>query len=87
MTLKEYELGFDYERDAACSIGDHGGLKGHCPNCGNVNYRLLGWFGARARWAKEWGVTEDEAEDRMARRDIEKRIKKGELVGPVEDHL
>ena len=85
MTFIEIET--DWATVAACHMGNHGGEKGHCPDCGHVNYRLLGWFGARARWAKAWGVTEDEAEDRMARRDIEKRIKKGELIGPVEDYL
>lgn len=77
----------DYATQAACHTGDHGGEKGHCPDCGHVNYRLLGWFGARARWAKAWGVTEQEAEDRMARTDIEKRLKSGELEGVVEDYL
>ena len=75
MTCIEVEP--DYETLAACSMGD----------CGDVNYRLLGYYGARARWAKAWGVTEDEAADRMARRDIEERIKTGELIGPVEDYL
>ena len=74
------------ERDAACSIGDHGG-KGHCANCGHVNYRLLGWFGAVARWAKAWGVTKDEAEDRIVRGQIAKDIKAGVLEGAVEDYL
>ena len=77
----------DLATRAACAMGDHGGLKGHCPDCGDVNYRLLGWYGAVARWAKAWGVTEDMAIDRMARRDIEKRIKSGELEGTAEDYL
>ena len=85
MTCIEVEP--DYATQAACHMGDHGGEKGHCPGCGHVNYRLLGYYGALARWAKAWGVTEDEAADRMARRDIEERIKKGELIGPVEDYL
>ena len=36
--------------------------KGICPRCGEINYRLLGFYGAVARWAKEWGVSEKEAE-------------------------
>ena len=75
------------EDDAACHYGDHGGLNGHCANCGDVNYRLLGWFGAVARWAKAWGVTKDDAEDRIVRSQIAKDIKAGVLEGAVEDYL
>lgn len=39
--------------------------KGPCPNCGETNYRLMGFYGAVARWAKAWGVTEDAAEQRI----------------------
>jgi hypothetical protein len=39
--------------------------EGHCPRCGDTNYHLLGYFGAVARWAKQWGVTKDEAERRI----------------------
>lgn len=39
--------------------------KGPCPRCGEVNYRLMGYYGAVARWAKEWGVSGDEAERRI----------------------
>ena len=42
--------------------------KGNCKRCGEVNYRLLGYYGAIASAAKRWGCTEDEAEDRMAQR-------------------
>lgn len=39
--------------------------RGPCPRCGEANYRLMGYYGAVARWAKEWGVSEDDAERRM----------------------
>lgn len=39
--------------------------RGHCPRCGKVNYQLLGYYGAIARWAKEWGVSRKEAERRI----------------------
>lgn len=39
--------------------------RGRCPRCGSINYALMGYYGAVARWAKAWGVTEDEAERRM----------------------
>lgn len=39
--------------------------RGHCPRCGKTNYRLLGYFGALARWAKAWRVSEEEAEERF----------------------
>ena len=77
----------DYATLAACHMGDHGGERGHCPYCGDVNYRLLGWFGARARWAKAWGVTKDEAAERIVRNQIAKDIKAGVLEGAVEDYL
>lgn len=41
--------------------------KGNCPRCGEINYHLLGWYGAVARWAKAWGVSEEEAEKRIER--------------------
>ena len=41
---------------------------GHCPRCGRVNYALLGFYGAVARWAKAWGVSKEEAEHRIAMR-------------------
>ena len=52
-----------------------------------MNYRLLGWYGARERWAKAWGVTQDEAEDRIVRGQIARAIKAGEIDGNVEDYL
>ena len=39
--------------------------KGPCPNCGETNYHLMGWYGAVARWAKAWGVDEEEAAERI----------------------
>lgn len=37
---------------------------GRCPRCGDVNYALMGYYGARARWAKAWGITPEEVEAR-----------------------
>lgn len=45
--------------------------KGNCPRCGKVNYALMGYFGAIARWAKAWGVSEDEAERRIGQHQLE----------------
>ena len=39
--------------------------KGRCPRCGETNYQFMGYYGAIARWAKAWGVSEDEAERRI----------------------
>ena len=39
--------------------------KGHCPRCGKVSYSLMGWYGAVARNAKRWRVSEQEAEKRI----------------------
>lgn len=38
---------------------------GHCSRCGQVNYQLLGYYGAIARWAKAWDVSKEEAEQRF----------------------
>ena len=46
--------------------------KGPCPRCGEVNYRLMGFYGAVARWAKKWGVSEDEAERRIGQHQLAK---------------
>jgi len=43
--------------------------KGACPRCGKTNFRLLGYYGAVARWAKAWGVSEKEAERRIEEHD------------------
>ena len=48
-----------------CHIEGCIGEKGNCRRCGEVNYRLLGFYGAVARWAKAWCVSEDEAEERI----------------------
>jgi len=40
--------------------------KGPCPRCGETNYAWMGYWGAVARWAKAWGISEDEAERRIA---------------------
>lgn len=42
--------------------------RGHCPDCGRTNYALLGYYGAIARWAKKWGVTQTAAEERIIAR-------------------
>lgn len=48
-----------------CRIGDHCDYKGpSCSCCRFVNYRWLGYLGARARWAKAWGISEDAVEER-----------------------
>ena len=39
--------------------------KGNCSRCGEINYALMGFYGAVARWAKVWGIPEEEAEDRI----------------------
>jgi len=49
--------------DLCCMEGCVG--NGHCPRCGKTNYRLLGFFGAVARWAKAWDVSKEEAERRI----------------------
>jgi hypothetical protein len=48
-----------------CYIEGHIG-KGRYPRCGAINYVLMGYYGAIARWAKAWGISEDEAEARIA---------------------
>ena len=39
---------------------------GRCPRCGDINYALMGYYGAVARWAKGWGVSTEEAETRIS---------------------
>ena len=53
----------DASRAAACYTGCIG--RGQCPRCGGINYRLMGYYGAIARWAKAWGVSEAQAEERI----------------------
>ena len=55
--------------------------KGPCPRCGEVNYRLMGYYGAVARWAKEWGVSQEEAERRISRHETARLVKAGEICG------
>ena len=55
--------------------------KGNCSRCGEVNYRLMGYYGAVARWAKKWGITEAAAEFRIEAHHMEKAIKRGEICG------
>lgn len=38
---------------------------GPCSRCGETNYHLMGYIGARKRWAKTWGVSEEETEKRF----------------------
>lgn len=40
--------------------------RGRCPRCGSINYGLMGYYGAVTRWARAWGVSEEEAERRIA---------------------
>ena len=54
--------------DDYCHMEGHSGSP-YCPSCGNTNYQHLGFLGAIGRWAKEWGVTKDEAFDRITARD------------------
>lgn len=54
----------DISGSALCHMEGCSG-KGPCPRCGKTNYALMGFYGAVARWAKAWGVTEEEAERRM----------------------
>ncbi len=76
------------EADLACHMGDHSSPKGGaCRNCGDVNYHLLGWYGAVARWARAWKITEDEASDRITRRQIAADLKAGRIEGCVEDYV
>jgi len=69
MTDSEYD-GYCPCRDCAgdpctCAWGDHCDAKGpYCSCCHTMNYGLLGIMGARARWAKAWGITEAEVNAR-----------------------
>ncbi len=57
----------DLSNSALCAIEGCLG-KGNCPRCHKVNYPLLGYYGAVARWAKAWGVSQGEAERRILER-------------------
>ena len=75
------------EDEAACYYGDHFEADGHCRRCGDVNYRMLGWLGAVARWAKEWGVTKAEAEERIVRGQIQRDLDAGVIEGTVDEYI
>ena len=47
-----------------CHMEGHVGSP-YCPSCGNTDYHHLGFLGAIGRWAKEWGVSKDEAFNRI----------------------
>jgi hypothetical protein len=57
----------DLPTEAICMMEGCRG-NGVCPDCGRKDYALLGYRGAIRRWAKAWGVTEREAEDRIVTR-------------------
>lgn len=42
-----------------------GCLSANCSRCGQVNYRELGYMGYVGRMAKKWGVSKDEALERI----------------------
>ncbi len=65
-----------------CQIEGCTGEKGPCPRCGEVNYRLMGYWGAVARWAKAWDLTEKETTRRM-----ENAARKRDGMPSVEDEL
>ncbi len=56
--------------------------KGPCHRCGEVNYRLMGYWGSVARWSKKWGLTEKET---MRRMENNQRAKEG--MPTVEEEL
>ena len=58
--------------------------KGPCPRCGEVNYRLMGYYGARARWAKTWGVSEEEADARIVYGQMTRDLRRAERDGDTE---
>ena len=47
--------------------------KGPCPRCGKTNYAWMGYWGAVARWAKTWGVSEEVAQRRITLRQAHER--------------
>lgn len=50
--------------NADCHFGDHNWQGAFCSHCGEENFAQLGYYGARARWAKEWGITVEEVDAR-----------------------
>lgn len=69
--------------------------RGRCPRCGDINYHLMGFYGAVATAARRWGISQDEAEKRIranqeARWDraIEREaLKKGLTLADAEESL
>jgi hypothetical protein len=41
----------------------------------------MGYYGAVAKWAKEWGISEDEAEKRTEEHEHARAVKAGEICG------
>ncbi len=39
--------------------------KGTCPRCGETDYVWMGYWGAVARWSKEWNLTEEQTQERF----------------------
>ena len=39
--------------------------KGNCSRCGKINYHLMGYYDAIAKWAKVWKCGAEDAEKRM----------------------
>ena len=61
-----------------CLMGGCRG-RGNCPDCGRVNYRLLGYYGAIGRWSKVWSLTADQTEDRMIRHAVGRDVQSGAM--------
>ena len=59
----------------AAICGMEGCASPNCSRCGTVNYHWLGYLGARASAAKRWGVSLDEAEERITRNQARKDIR------------
>lgn len=47
--------------------------KGRCSRCGSINYQLMGYHGALARWAKTWRMSEGETEREFIKHDMQNR--------------
>ena len=73
----------DIHGAALCQIEGCMG-KGHCPRCGEVNYGLMGYYGARARCAKLWGVSEEEADARIVYSQMTRDLRRAERDGDTE---
>ncbi len=42
--------------------------RGRCPRCGEINYAEMGYYGALAKWSKQWGISEAAAERRFKKK-------------------